>query len=315
MDWKLELIVVPVSDVDRAKSFYLEQAGIRPSGRPPRRRGLPRRAARPSGLRLRHRPHEECGCPGHPAGDPPGGRRHRGRPGRAARPGGRDQRDLPLRGGRPGDRGPIRSRADYGSFLSFSDPDGNGWLVQEVGQRPGHLIGVAQPSISSMAYSGQLAMARRALLLQLGRHRPVSDHGGQAVIVHVEEIGDQGVAAGVALALVGVDTDPHGNTTGDPARAAHLAPGPGDLGPLGQTEVGNAGQPLLQGHPQLHAGQVGAGTAVDARPEGDMTVEGRGRASPCRGPRTPRDRGWRRGSSSAPCHRHASGTPRSRRPR
>ena len=24
-------------------------------------------------------------------------------------------------------------RADYGSFLSFSDPDGNGWLVQEVG--------------------------------------------------------------------------------------------------------------------------------------------------------------------------------------
>jgi hypothetical protein len=23
-------------------------------------------------------------------------------------------------------------RADYGSFLSFSDPDGNSWLVQEV---------------------------------------------------------------------------------------------------------------------------------------------------------------------------------------
>lgn len=29
MDWKLELIVVPVSDVDRAKAFYTEQLGFR----------------------------------------------------------------------------------------------------------------------------------------------------------------------------------------------------------------------------------------------------------------------------------------------
>jgi predicted enzyme related to lactoylglutathione lyase len=28
MDWKLELISVPVSDVDRAKAFYTEQAGF-----------------------------------------------------------------------------------------------------------------------------------------------------------------------------------------------------------------------------------------------------------------------------------------------
>ena len=26
-------------------------------------------------------------------------------------------------------------RADYGTFLSLSDPDGNGWLIQEVRQR------------------------------------------------------------------------------------------------------------------------------------------------------------------------------------
>ena len=31
--------------------------------------------------------------------------------------------------------GPDPGRADYGSFLSFSDPDGNGWLVQEVPSR------------------------------------------------------------------------------------------------------------------------------------------------------------------------------------
>ncbi|MGH2534656.1 MAG: glyoxalase superfamily protein [Thermomicrobiales bacterium] len=28
MDWKLELITIPVSDVDRAKTFYTEQAGF-----------------------------------------------------------------------------------------------------------------------------------------------------------------------------------------------------------------------------------------------------------------------------------------------
>src|SRR5580765_4311810 len=28
MDWKLELIAVPVSDVDRAKAFYAEQVGF-----------------------------------------------------------------------------------------------------------------------------------------------------------------------------------------------------------------------------------------------------------------------------------------------
>ncbi len=28
MDWKLELILLPVSDVDRAKTFYLEKVGF-----------------------------------------------------------------------------------------------------------------------------------------------------------------------------------------------------------------------------------------------------------------------------------------------
>jgi catechol 2,3-dioxygenase-like lactoylglutathione lyase family enzyme len=30
MDWKLELIAVPVSDVDRAKAFYTDQVGFNP---------------------------------------------------------------------------------------------------------------------------------------------------------------------------------------------------------------------------------------------------------------------------------------------
>jgi catechol 2,3-dioxygenase-like lactoylglutathione lyase family enzyme len=28
MDWKLELVAIPVSDVDRAKAFYVERAGF-----------------------------------------------------------------------------------------------------------------------------------------------------------------------------------------------------------------------------------------------------------------------------------------------
>src|SRR4051812_8578021 len=28
MDWKLELVILPVTDVDRAKTFYIEQAGF-----------------------------------------------------------------------------------------------------------------------------------------------------------------------------------------------------------------------------------------------------------------------------------------------
>jgi predicted enzyme related to lactoylglutathione lyase len=28
MDWKLEVVVVPVTDVERAKRFYSEQAGF-----------------------------------------------------------------------------------------------------------------------------------------------------------------------------------------------------------------------------------------------------------------------------------------------
>ena len=30
MDWKLELVAVPVSDVDRAKAFYSQQVGFNP---------------------------------------------------------------------------------------------------------------------------------------------------------------------------------------------------------------------------------------------------------------------------------------------
>jgi catechol 2,3-dioxygenase-like lactoylglutathione lyase family enzyme len=30
MDWKIELVAIPVTDVDRAKAFYVEQVGFHP---------------------------------------------------------------------------------------------------------------------------------------------------------------------------------------------------------------------------------------------------------------------------------------------
>jgi catechol 2,3-dioxygenase-like lactoylglutathione lyase family enzyme len=50
--------------------------------------------------------------------------------------------------------GPHPSRSSYGSFASFSDPDGNGWLFQEVTTRlPGRIDakGAAFTSVSDLA--------------------------------------------------------------------------------------------------------------------------------------------------------------------
>jgi catechol 2,3-dioxygenase-like lactoylglutathione lyase family enzyme len=134
VDWKLELIVVPVSDVDRSKAFYLDQLGF--------------------GLEVDHRPNEHfrvvqmtpkgsaCSIaigvgigssePGSLKGlhlivsDIEAARSelvsrnvdvsdyfHFGAAGRAD-------------GLHPG-------RGNYETFLSLDDPDGNAWVVQEVG--------------------------------------------------------------------------------------------------------------------------------------------------------------------------------------
>ena len=38
--------------------------------------------------------------------------------------------------------GPAPGRSSYGSYVSFADPDGNGWLIQEITTRlPGRVVG------------------------------------------------------------------------------------------------------------------------------------------------------------------------------
>jgi catechol 2,3-dioxygenase-like lactoylglutathione lyase family enzyme len=63
--------------------------------------------------------------------------------------------------------GPDPQRSSYGSFLSFSDPDGNGWVLQEVTTRlPGRL----DPATTAFASAEELACALRRAAAAHGEH-------------------------------------------------------------------------------------------------------------------------------------------------
>lgn len=136
MDWKLELVVVPVSDVDRAKTFYAEQLGFtvdvdhHPSDAfrvvqlTPRGSacsvtiGTGLTPAAPGTYQGLHLVVEDIEAA------------------RAELVGRGVEVSEPFHFGAQGRvNGLHPDRAAYGTFLSLSDPDGNGWLVQEVQQR------------------------------------------------------------------------------------------------------------------------------------------------------------------------------------
>jgi catechol 2,3-dioxygenase-like lactoylglutathione lyase family enzyme len=68
-----------------------------------------------------------------------------------------------------GDRvkGPSPDDATYSSFATFSDPDGNGWLLQEVTTR---LPGRVDPAAISFGSAGDLASALRRAEAAHGQH-------------------------------------------------------------------------------------------------------------------------------------------------
>jgi catechol 2,3-dioxygenase-like lactoylglutathione lyase family enzyme len=70
--------------------------------------------------------------------------------------------------------GPDPDRASYGSFATFSDPDGNEWLIQEVTQRLPGRIEAAQTAFASTA---DLAQAMRRASVAHGEHE--QRHGGE----------------------------------------------------------------------------------------------------------------------------------------
>ncbi len=111
MDKKPELVVVPVSDVDREGA--LQAGGVPGRRRPPGRPRVPGRAADPAGIRVldQHRDRPHAGAP-------------------------RCVQGLPLV-----DEDIAAARAElvdagvHGTFAELADPDGNGWLLQEVRER------------------------------------------------------------------------------------------------------------------------------------------------------------------------------------
>jgi catechol 2,3-dioxygenase-like lactoylglutathione lyase family enzyme len=134
MNWTLELIVVPVSDIDRAKTFYMEGAGFdlhvdTSAGEdfrvvqltPPGSAcsiALMRSEMAPGSLKGLHLCVADIDA---------------ARAQLVER--GVDASEVFHFGAAGETPGHDPQRADYNSFVSFSDPDGNFWLVQEVRSR------------------------------------------------------------------------------------------------------------------------------------------------------------------------------------
>ncbi|HVC72090.1 MAG TPA: VOC family protein [Acidimicrobiales bacterium] len=131
MEWKLELVVVPVSDQDRAKAFYLETLGFELI--------VDHRAGADFRVVQVNPPGSSCAVAlmknPEAAGSVQG--LHLVVSDIAAA-----RTSLVERGAEPTDvfhfengnqvPGPDPDGGDYNSFFSFHDPDGTGWMVQEV---------------------------------------------------------------------------------------------------------------------------------------------------------------------------------------
>jgi predicted enzyme related to lactoylglutathione lyase len=136
VDWKIGVIVIPVSDVDRAKAFYVEQAGFDvhvdfSAGEDFRVVHLTPRGSECS-IALMKNPEAAGSVNGV----------HLGVSDIDAAAAELTERGMEVSEVFHFDEGrqmpgPDPARAPYGSFLSFADPDGNGWMVQEVGEPAG----------------------------------------------------------------------------------------------------------------------------------------------------------------------------------
>ena len=119
MDWKLELVAVPVSDVDRAKTFYTEQAGFNADHDHKISDDLRFVQLTPPG--------SACSITlGTGVTDMPPG---------SVRGLQLVVSDIEAARAELADRGVDVSDVqafDWGRFVFFSDPDGNGWAVQEI---------------------------------------------------------------------------------------------------------------------------------------------------------------------------------------
>jgi catechol 2,3-dioxygenase-like lactoylglutathione lyase family enzyme len=138
VDYKLELVLIPVSDADRAKRFYVEQAGFdllvdTETGLPGQR--VVQVTPPGSACSIGFGPGTTAAEPGSQQGlhlvvaDVVAARDEL--TGRGVEVG--EVRHIAGGAWRPG---PDPDRRDYMSFAEFTDPDGNLWLLQEVRRDP-----------------------------------------------------------------------------------------------------------------------------------------------------------------------------------
>ena len=176
IDMKLEVVVIPVSDVDQAKQFY-GSLGWRldadvAAGEDFR---LIQFTPPGSGCSIQFGTNLTAATPGSAQGlylvvsDLEAARDELValgvEVGEVFHEGARGARFDQLSNGRVS--GPAPDRGSYRSFVSFSDPDGNGWLFQEVTTRLAGRIDSAQTSFSS---ANDLASALRRAAAAHGDH-------------------------------------------------------------------------------------------------------------------------------------------------
>ena len=122
MDWKLELVSIPVSDVDRAKAFYVDRVGFQADHDHAVNEELRFVQLTPPG--------SACSIAlGTGILDTPPG---------SAQGLQLVVADIEAARAELVERGVEVSdvqKFDWGSFLFFSDPDGNGWAVQQIPPR------------------------------------------------------------------------------------------------------------------------------------------------------------------------------------
>jgi catechol 2,3-dioxygenase-like lactoylglutathione lyase family enzyme len=135
MNWTLEVVIVPVSDVDRAKSFYADRLGF----------NVDHDSRISEGNRIVQLTPPGSGCsivigegvlPPMPPGSLKGlqlvvNNIHKAHAELAER--GVDVSDVQVIGENPR---PVPDPLDNVGFVFFSDPDGNGWTVQQISDRP-----------------------------------------------------------------------------------------------------------------------------------------------------------------------------------
>jgi catechol 2,3-dioxygenase-like lactoylglutathione lyase family enzyme len=135
MNWTLEVVVVPVSDVDRAKAFYVDRLGFT----------LDHDAVMSDELRVVQLTPPGSGCSvvignGVAGGMPPGSvcglqlvvaDLRRARAELVDR--GVAVSEIQVMGQNPRS---VADALDNVGFIHFADPDGNGWSVQQISSRP-----------------------------------------------------------------------------------------------------------------------------------------------------------------------------------